>query len=124
MKQRRGSLYLLTGLILGIILGLVFSWAVFPAGPKDSPPGNLQPEQKDQYRALIAMAFVSTGDLVRARARLSLLGDPDPYASLVEQAKRMAASGETGEVTSLRLLAEALAKNPLGSNLDLGSLLY
>ena len=118
MKQRRGSLYLLTGLILGIILGLVFSWIVYPANAKDSSPRSLQPAQKDQYRALIAMAFVSNGDLVRARARLNLLGDPDPYVSLLEQAKQMAAFGETSEVTSLRLLAEALAKNPIGLTLD------
>lgn len=114
----------MTGLILGIIFGLVFAWTVYPASSKDSNPHSLQPEQKDQYRAIIAMAFVSTGDLVRARARLNLLGDPDPYVSLLEQAKQMAAFGETSEVTSLRLLAEALAKNPIGFTLDQGSTLH
>lgn len=112
MKQRRGSLYLLTGLILGIGLGLVYAWMIQPKALQDSTPSNLQAAGKDNYRALIAAAFVSNGDLVRARARLDLLGDKDPYQSILDQADRMGVSGETGQVTALRLLAAALRQNP------------
>jgi hypothetical protein len=110
MRQRRGSLYLLTGLILGFVIGLVFAWAPQPAVVEDSAPSSLEAQAKDQYRALIATAFAAGGDLVRAEARLELLGDKDPYAAVVEQIKRQAPAGETSELTALRLLAAALSE--------------
>jgi hypothetical protein len=113
MKQTRGSLYLLTGLILGIALGLVYAWMIHPASVANAKPDSLQAPYKDQYRTQIAKAFVSTGDLVRARARLDLLGDENPYQGLIDQAERLAVMGETAEVTALRLLATALDQNPL-----------
>lgn len=112
MKNRPGSLYLLTGLVLGILFGLFYAWAIKPAEVVDSTPTSLQAGLKDQYRALVATAFAASGDLVRARARLELLGDTDSYASIQGQIRRMAVNGETGEVTALRLLAVALAQNP------------
>jgi hypothetical protein len=108
MRQHRGSLYLLTGLVLGFAIGLVIAWAFKPAGVQDSPPSSLQPQAKDQYRALIATAFADNGDLVRAKARLELLGDRNSYAALLDQIKRLAPAGETSELTALRLLAVAL----------------
>jgi hypothetical protein len=122
MNQRRGSLYLLTGLILGIGLGLIYAWMIHPPEMKDTMPGALASEEKDQYRALIALAFVSSGDLVRAQARLELLGDADPYTSLVDQVQRMAPNGETSEVTALRLLAEAITRSRHGALLNPGDL--
>lgn len=113
MKSRSSSLYLLTGIALGILLGLIYAWSIRPAEAVDTNPASLQTQYKDQYRALIALAFASGGDLVRARARLSVLGDNNPYASVQEQTQRMAVNGETGEVTALRLLGAALAQNPL-----------
>jgi hypothetical protein len=112
MKQTRGSLYLLTGLILGIALGLVYAWMIHPVAIVDTKPHSLQASFKDQYRSQIATAFVATGDLVRARARLELLGDENPYQTVVDQAEHMAVMGETAEVTALRLLATALNQNP------------
>ncbi len=111
MRQSRGSLYLITGLILGLSFGMIYTWVFRPPKIVDTKPVSLQTTLKDQYRALIATAFVSTGDLVRARARLDLLGDKDPYQSVIDQAQRMAVNGETSEVTALRLLATALLEN-------------
>lgn len=113
MKQRRGSLYLFTGLILGIALGLAYAWVISPARMMNTAPSNLQASAKDQFRTLVAMAFLSNGDLVRARARLELLKDADPYKSLIDQADRLSVTGMTGEATALRLLATALSQNPL-----------
>jgi hypothetical protein len=113
MKQRRSSLYLLTGLILGIALGLIYAWVILPQNLQGTEPGGLRATDKDSYRTLIAAAFVSNGDLVRARARLDLLGDQPPYQSVLNQAEQLAVFGETGEVTVLRLLAAALSQYPI-----------
>jgi hypothetical protein len=109
--QTRGSLYILTALILGIGLGLIYSWLIHPVAIGNGSPGSLRATDKDQYRVVTALAFVSNGDLVRAKARLDLLRDPDPTWSVQDQADRLSVLGETNEVTALRLLARALMQN-------------
>jgi hypothetical protein len=111
MRQTRGSLYLITGLLLGIALGLAFAWLIKPVDLQDALPNSLQAQYKDQYRELAALAFISNGDLVRAKARLALLGDENPQRSVQEQLARLAVQGETSEVTALRLLLAALEQN-------------
>lgn len=108
-NERRGPWYLLTGLIFGIALGLVYAWLISPVSYEDTPPIALRADYKDQYRTLIALAYASNGDLGRARARLSLLGPDEPGPLVANQALRAAAEGRPpSEVQALALLAEAL----------------
>jgi hypothetical protein len=108
-NERRGPWYLLTGLILGIALGLVYAWLVSPVSYEDTPPIALRADYKDQYRTLIALAYASNGDLGRAKARLNLLGPEDPGPLVANQALRAAAEGRPpSEVQALALLAEVL----------------
>lgn len=111
MTQRQGSLYLFTGLILGFALGLLYTWVISPMPPQNAAPKGLGAAQKDQYRILIATAYRDTGDLVRARARLDLLGESDPQQGLLEQAERQQYMVDAFQVESLRLLADALANS-------------
>jgi hypothetical protein len=111
MNERRGSLYLLTGLLLGMAIGLVYSLYLEPVQYTDLAPDLLAEADKDQYRALIAVAYLANGDLVRARARLALLKDADPYNALAAQAQRWLAEGKAAdEARALGLLAADLAQ--------------
>lgn len=111
MNERRGSLYLLTGLLLGLAIGLVYSLYLQPVQYTDLSPDLLAAADKDQYRALIAVAYLASGDLVRARARLALLKDSDPYNALAAQAQRWLAEGKAAdEARALGLLAADLAQ--------------
>jgi hypothetical protein len=92
--KERGSLYLLTGLIIGLALGLLYAWVIQPVRTAKTTPATLKPADKDRYRALIAAAYAANGDLLRAKARLELLKDPDPYNALAEQAQRALAEDE------------------------------
>jgi uncharacterized membrane-anchored protein YhcB (DUF1043 family) len=114
MNERRGSWYLLTGLVIGVVLGVLYAWFIQPAPNKDVSPAALQAESKDQYRTMIAIAFVADGDLVRARARLELLHEADLYRALAEQAQRLLAAGKSAEdARALGILANALKQaNP------------
>lgn len=106
MKDERGPWYLLTGLAIGIILGVLIAWGVQPAEYVDTMPSSLRADFKDQYRALIASAYMANGDLVRAKARLELLEDDDLYRVLAEQAQRtLAQEGSSAEARALGLLA-------------------
>ncbi len=101
--------YLLTGLLLGLVLGLFYAWKISPVRYVDTDPAMLRLDFKDQYRLTIALAYLSTGNLERAQARLALLGDGDPVGTLREQAQRWLAQGDLrGESRALLTLATAL----------------
>jgi Tfp pilus assembly protein PilF len=87
MNEKRGPWYLLTGLVIGAVLGLLYAWVVRPVQYTNTAPNSLRADYKDQYRAIIAVAYLANGDLLRARARLELLQDPDLYRVLAEQAQ-------------------------------------
>jgi hypothetical protein len=112
MKEQRGSWYLLTGVILGVGLGLLYAWAISPARVTNVVPENLAPEYKDDYRVAIASAYLATGDLSRAKARLQLLHDEDPAQLLAAQSQRYLAAGRPYiEAEALAALAAALEQN-------------
>lgn len=113
MRENRGPWYLLTGLVVGAVAGLLYAWAVQPVQYTNTTPASLRADFRDQYRALIASAYVSNGDLVRAQARLNLLRDADTYRVLAEQAQRTLADGNSPEeARALGLLAAALSQAP------------
>jgi hypothetical protein len=117
MKDERGPWYLLTGLVLGAVLGLVYAWFYAPVRYVDASPASLGEAGKDLYRVLISAAFVANGDLPRARARLNLLDDLDPARVLAVQAQRALAEGHSEqEVYALGLLAVSLAEGEVPPN--------
>lgn len=108
MTDERGAWYLLTGLVLGVAFGLVYAWLIAPVAYTDTPPVSLRADLKETYRLTIAYAYAATGDVERARARLSLLGDAEPGGALVAQAQQAAGRGETQSAQALTALAQAL----------------
>lgn len=113
-SQRRPPWYLLTGLALGLVLGLGVAWLAAPVEYLDTRPSSLRADFKDDYRALVAAAFVATGDLGRAQARLALLDDPDPARTLAMLAQRtLAEGGSADRARALGLLAAALETGQL-----------
>ncbi|MEE9188042.1 MAG: hypothetical protein V3U36_01645 [Anaerolineales bacterium] len=116
MREERGHWYLLTGFVIGIVLGLVYAWLISPQQYQDTSPASLLPEFKGQYRAMIASAFVATGNLPRAEARLALLGDGNVERALTEQAQRTLGEGNYPlEAQALGLLAVALGQGDAGA---------
>jgi hypothetical protein len=110
MKQdRRGSWYLLTGAVLGVAFGLFYSWVVSPVKYVDAPPYALRADFKDDYRALVAAAYLYSRDLVRAQDRLAQLKDDEPAQTMAIQSQRALAQGRPDEeVRALGILAMAL----------------
>ena len=87
----------LLALLVGLGLGLVYSWMISPLRVFDAEPKTLRADFKDQYRSVIAAAYAATGNLPRAQARLSLLGDSDSVEALNAQAQRMLANDQSFE---------------------------
>jgi hypothetical protein len=112
-EEKRGSWYLLTGVIIGLIFGLVYSWVVSPVKYIDAAPNSLREDFKAQYRALVASAYMASGDLVRAKSRLGELKDTDVALTVAMQAQQaLAEARPEAEIRALGLLAVALGQGP------------
>ncbi len=103
--MRRFPFDILITLLIGLGLGLAYSWLISPLHIVDADPIALRADFKDAYRSAIASSYAAVGNLPRAQARLTLLGDTDPIQSLNSQAQRMIASGTSGEFTQADQLA-------------------
>jgi hypothetical protein len=99
---------LIIALLLGLGLGLAYSWLISPLKVINADPIALRSDFKDSYRSAIAAAYAATGNLPRAQARLALLGDTNSIVSLNSQAQRLTASGESKQADQLAALASAL----------------
>jgi hypothetical protein len=111
MNEPRGNWYLLTGLLLGLAFGLLYSWVISPVKYVDTEPISLSATYKDEYRRVIALAYASTHDLGRASERLKLLDPGDSLARLVGQAQAMMAGNpQSPEAHALALLATNLGQ--------------
>lgn len=115
MNDERGNLYLFTGLILGLVLGVLWGWYVAPVRYTDTEPVTLNPTAKDEYRILIALAYSYNQDAARSQSRLALLDDPDPMTSLASLAQRANANGrpqnEIHAISQLAIVAVAPPAN-------------
>ena len=107
-ETNRGHWYLLSGLVLGIAAGLIFTWLLFPVVYEDTSPGTLAEDYKEIYRRTIAEVYLVTGDLDRAISRLNLLENDDVVFALGSQAQRALADGREKEAQALAGLASAI----------------
>jgi hypothetical protein len=114
MNEPRGNLYLVTGLVIGVALGLLFAWVISPVKYIDTEPASLAPAMKDQYRQVIALAYQANHDLERARQRIALVDPGSSYQLLAAQAQRMLAENTTSqEARALAQLAADMSNPPV-----------
>jgi len=116
MNGKGGYLFLVTGLMLGIGIGLLIAWGLSPVQYIDTTPASLRIDFKDDYRYMIASAYTASGDLPRAQARLGTLGDGDSVKTLGAQAQRMLAENiSMDRIRILANLSEAIQTQPTAS---------
>lgn len=111
MNDRRGNWYLITGLLLGAVLGVVYAWVISPIQPAGVTPAALRADFKDQYRALVAAAYNANGDLDRARTRLAQLNEGDSALALAVEAQQLVTNGGSqDDARAMALLAANLGQ--------------
>jgi uncharacterized membrane-anchored protein YhcB (DUF1043 family) len=111
-QQKKSAWYLLTGLIVGVIIGLLYAWLINPIEYQDIDPASLDSHSKDAYRITVAQAYALTGNLSHAKKRLALFDDENPVHTLAQQAQRELGVGNDEEARALALLASALQVSP------------
>ena len=109
-------LFFVIGMSLGVAAGLYYSWVANPVEYFETAPDSLRADFRADYLALIASAYSSGGDLVRARARLALfpgIDSADELAALAQQ--RLAVGLSASEAGALAQLANALSRGPIST---------
>ena len=111
MNQKKGPLYLLTGLLIGLAVGVLVSQLILPVNYTDTEPATLRPDQREVFRSMIARAFLMEADVNRARSRLDLLQDAAPVEELIAQAQNLlATSGDQQSARAMALLAASFSQ--------------
>ncbi len=107
-RASRAPWYLLTGFLLGLAAGAVFSIWFWPVPYDFARPSDLNAEARDQYRLLVARSYRANHDGGRAYPRLDLLKEADPASVLAAQAQRSLGTGNEADSLALAMLADGL----------------
>ena len=114
MRSKQGNWHLLTGTLIGIVFGIIFSLWILPARYIDTDPSTLRSNDRALYRELVARAYLVEADTGRALARVGLLQESNPSSALIAQAQNMLASnGDELTARGLALLGAAVSQPSL-----------
>ena len=110
-NDHKTQVAVVSGLLLGLALGLLVGWVLWPTGFANSTPEMLRSDFRDEYLLWAAQDFAVDEDLDAAQARLGVefWRDEAPVDALRDLAERL--GGEDG--TRLTELASALEVAPV-----------
>jgi hypothetical protein len=102
-------LYPLLGIVLGLAIGLFYTWVVNPVQFYNTDPVDLRPLHKETWIQLVAAAYRQDGNLDRALSRLAGLKDPSIGQTVADMTERAIESGKPApRIRALAALADAL----------------
>jgi hypothetical protein len=111
--KREDWLPILLGLVIGLAIGLYYSWVINPVEFVETSPGSMRDDFKADYLALIASAYAYSGDLARAEARIAIFQELNPALTFSQLAqKRLAMGRPQSETRAIALMAAALGDRP------------
>jgi hypothetical protein len=99
----------LVGLALGIALGLLVGWVLWPVQYTNTAPAQLRQDYRNDYILMVAAAYQVEGNPDTALERLARLDPEQPTRPLVELTETLIAQdGRPTDIRMLVRLAEAL----------------
>ncbi|HIQ01033.1 MAG TPA: hypothetical protein EYH30_02705, partial [Anaerolineales bacterium] len=104
MNRRAGSLAVAAGTVLGLVLGLTYTWLIDPVELYNTVPALLRDDYRHEWIRLAALGYAADGDLDRAQARLESLEEGDVQVALAALIETYAVQGRPAE--TMRALSE------------------
>ena len=99
--------------MLGITLGLVITWVLWPVQFTNADAVDLRQSHKDDYVRMISGAYQVDGDLVSAQERLRKIGIANPARTISDIITREKGTpANTGNLNALTHLAQVLSAQP------------
>lgn len=109
---------------LGLIVGLIFAWGIWPVEWTGATPGHMQPYFQDYYIAKVAEDFIRMQDLEQAKSQLGLIkenpwiGDKTFQSSFERAAQAMPQSSSAIQLLQYALEADMAAQPPKKAGLS------
>lgn len=75
-QKKRGPYYLITGLAIGLIIGLFYGWVINPTRYVDITPKSLHADFQKLYLQMVAESYQANGDMGRSYSRMKQMMDP------------------------------------------------
>lgn len=94
-QKKQPPLYLLTGLIIGIALGLFVGYRLFPVQFFDITPASLHRDFQEDYLVMVSLAYQADNDIGRAYSRISEMMSPVDIDQLRTMSLRIDDNPET-----------------------------
>ncbi len=102
----------LVGVALGLGLGFLIGWGLWPVEYYDTDPVDLKVEHKEEYIVLVSATYALNGDLDQANERLAKLEEEDIGRVVADLAQQYLQRGEDTTTTrNLVMLADALGSS-------------
>lgn len=97
-------------LTLGLIVGLILAWGIWPVEWTNATPGHLRADFQDYYIARVAEQFVATQDLEQAKALLGFTIKENPWIAdkTFQSSFERAANHQPEAAAAIQLLQYAL----------------
>lgn len=102
--MRNVLLWGLIGLALGVALGLLVGWVLWPVRYTNTAPAQLRQDYRNDYILMVAAAYRVERDPEAARERLARLDPQQPERPLVELTETLIAQG--GRPNDIRILVQ------------------
>lgn len=100
---------LLSGLAIGLALGLMYTWVIAPVEVVNTYPALLRSDYRWDWVRMTALSYVAEGDLGRAQARLTGIAHRDVAGAMRALIEEYAAAGRPGAtLRALSVLAQAM----------------
>lgn len=72
LEKHGKTIRLMVGVLIGLVLGFIIAWGIWPVQWKDATPGQLHPAYQGYYINAIAKEYQQTGNIEIARHKLGL----------------------------------------------------
>ncbi len=72
VEKHRAKLIFGGGVIVGLIIGMILAWGIWPVQWHDASPGHLHPDYQNYYITAVAKDYLATQDTAMARHELGL----------------------------------------------------
>lgn len=107
LEERKETIRFVGGIIVGLIIGLIFAWAIWPVKWRDATPGQLHLTYQGVYVNAVAEDYNIHHDIERAKLHLGLdqkvnpwSKDPATLEPAFKEALDRAGSGERAQAVS------------------------